>query len=336
MTYLEAVEVKPIIHWSLDGNSEDVMGHQDIFKVGGATFSDDGVRGSQALLFNQKDRDIVIASNDSSKEDFTILPYSQRTISFWFKASGSPVRPNKYQILILTGKAGAHSKGSFWILLRNQFLSAKLSLLTDSEIVEKKLKVPYRNEIWTHIAFRFHQGIITLFFNGVQVDQDSFKITQVGPFSKGTSLGGNLRHDNVAIHTYQGLLDEIKFFDIALSDENIQKLYQNQPIYQKVSHTSVPSQSMPSKSEVEPMNSSLDEIIIVSTQKLKSENASAFQPKPDDNPALTNFELEEEWKVAQTTHKSAQLMRLTMGIVVGILGCIVLAAACIIGYKATH
>ena len=294
--------MEPIIHWEFEGNGKDRMGNLDILQIRGATFSDDSVRGSQAILFNQSKYNSVNISVGKFENDFTRFGYSQRTLSLWFKAFKPSIKKIKNRILFMSGEINKGLK----IRVGSDLVSVTLYTLVDDQLYENYLKAPYKLETWHHIVFRFNEGNLALFLDGKLVDEDSCVTKQISSFNKGSSLGALLKISDgeVKLHSpYNGLIDDIKIFDVALSDKNIKKLFHHKQMNEALENTQL-------------------------------KHASAFQPQPDDNPTLANFALEKEIQSRQNNRESDKQTRLMMAFAIGLLGFLGLAIAFILGFKA--
>ena len=334
-------EVLPVVHWALNGNFDDSMGHYLDIKAPKDIFSNDGINNSQAMSFDHTGLNAIVVSNlkTEPKADLFRYSYRERTISFWFKAL-KPEKPTKQaQCLFRTG--GRRKSTAFYLL--NDKLHVRIMNTFNLDVTIKKiLKVDYKLDQWNHVAFRFNRGTFTLFFNGKNVGQDSFKnMSEFPPTGEGTVIGSsgsrnffNASNMSKNSHAYSGLIDEIKLFDIALTNQNIKKLFQNQKLFQarptkkytpKYPKSVVPEANQERSDKAKDKNAH-NQITIVEVHSNQPLPASAFQPDPDIPPQVSN---EAEIQLPASAQKSADQTRFILG---GILAVLVILGLGTIGF----
>ena len=203
--------------WPADGNANDVVGGNDGTLQGGVTFGTGEV--GQAFSLNGTNGYVEAADNANlnfGTGDFTVdlwvnfsnLAGEQVLIEKW---STSPT----LQGWTLTKLDPADTRGGNTVFLAtpggNRYLGSGL-LDTQAAI---------QSNLWNHYALTRQSGTFTLYLNGVAVDSAALVTDLNAPgitLKIGSRLGGSA--------FLNGLVDEVEVFSRALSQTEIQGIYQ--------------------------------------------------------------------------------------------------------------
>ena len=222
-------KVRPVIYWRFEGNGKDAMGNESIHKFYKTSYSDDCIEGSKALLIDNSVRGgVTINQANKKSQKFTQQEFEQRTISLWFKALTPKEHTNKEQCLL---KLGNNNRGLLLYLSEKKIYAKVFSSAKTKPLTINKVSSPYTLNRWTHVALRFYKGKLTLFVDGKEMSQNTFKnITKISTAGTGASLGALLGKSIIPQYkpngnAFNGLMDSVKMFDIALSNKSIIGLY---------------------------------------------------------------------------------------------------------------
>ena len=92
-----------------------------------------------------------------------------------------------------------------------------------------KLLIFLKNGITS--VLRFDLGKSSLFLNGKEVDEASFPIRRFIDFeTAGSKLGALHENETQNICFYNGLIDDVQFFEVALTNRDIRNLYEGKPL----------------------------------------------------------------------------------------------------------
>ena len=237
--------IRPHIHWRFEGNGKDTMNHQDLLQLRDVTFSNESVEGSQSLYFeNTKDSEAIICETQPyfTGEYFTNLEFSQRTLSIWFKPLPLPQPTDKKLFLVEIA-----AKNGFSAYLQNSILYTTVSsyaVKAGFPYLYHKFSAPYKSNEWNHMVIRFKLGQAAMFLNGKKIDEKMMPNRDMIYYEgNGSSLGSindaffdeqstsedliSPETDYATGHSFHGLMDDVKFFDVALTDNDIKRLYGN-------------------------------------------------------------------------------------------------------------
>ena len=158
--------------------------------------------------------------NSHSKLDLKIPTGSQsRTLSVWLKNESN-------------GKAFRHpfSYGSFNAFQQFGLLQAARGtwlLQTMGEDIDPKLRI---DDVWHHHAITYDGNQMCYFVDGLPRAKQKIKLqTSVSPIMIG-GLGKN-PNGNDPGNNFIGVMDELYFFDVALSADQVQRIMQNKAIF---------------------------------------------------------------------------------------------------------
>ena len=258
----------PVIYWSLDGNGRDMAGRHNIYRLISPSFSQQGIRGSACLFFSEKKKSQILLApdNQGTLENMHFLHQSfiERTISLWFKANNPSSEVE--QCIIDTG---GHTSGMA-IYLKDNFLHAGFKAYSRRATIRTPVPVAE----WCHVVISFKAGEARLFLNGVEKGAKKLpdKITSYF-FNNACALGAvadasvfNLSsrsakdRNEVAGFYFDGWIDEVKIFEVALNNRNVESLFQNKELAFQLKPIAVPMRKPPPH---------LKQVVTNTTQKFK-------------------------------------------------------------------
>ena len=256
---------KPYIHWPLDQSKTDIMENLEIRQYVKVDFSQDRIEGDYAALFNNEIKGARIgisrspSKRDKSPLDFLNNAYSERSFSLWFKALAPSTNTDLEQSLfdfgiVTVGGASLYIKdttlyGGFgqtddfksfeynnlYELEKKDSFDAKgfiASKLETKEFVQ--LRTPFQIEKWNHTVLVFDKGKTSLYLNGKQMDQGTLKDVQAIPYLDihavfGSNMGSSIFYNRSDINhnTFNGLIDDIKIYNSALTENDVVSIYQD-------------------------------------------------------------------------------------------------------------
>jgi len=190
--------------WEFDGDASDSSGLGNNAIITGADFVADTPSGNgYALEFNRAESDWVQINGDVGLS-------GAMTISLWFKA------PDKNTQYI----ADNRTPGTWWFI-KNYMDGGKCAsypgnICFDGRLVAEDSE--WRVNEWTHIVVTDDISTAKMYINGKLVDTGS---------SENTTISTNLRFGTRCTNSryFQGLMDDIRVYEQALTSAEIQKLY---------------------------------------------------------------------------------------------------------------
>ena len=303
--------VKPYIHWAFDGDGKDKMGHQDIMSMSEAIFSEEGRRdGSKALSFDfSKQRIIDLSTGKQPDEsDFTRQGYRHRTFSLWFRANKGKKSRNALQCLF---NVGGEKNGVSLYVIKDE-ICALFRNDKDTETSYKRITSVFSHDQWNHVALRYESGEIALFLNGDKVANDTFASTEQMPVAKSRmTLGGGSKlsienkktKNNYALN---GLIEDVRIFDIALSNKNVQRLFRGKKLLKGSQEENSQSGSEQDIVQHKASSKNLAESNLEVSNPLP---ASVFQPEPEKVDLSVDVEAVEKMALPESAKQSALVTR---------------------------
>jgi trimeric autotransporter adhesin len=198
-----------IAYYPFTGNANDASGNgrNGVTSGGILQISDRNGYTGQAYAFNGSNSKIAIPSLNQ------LAGNSPRTISLWFKTNGFP---NSFQ----------------WFLGWGAFTNSQLSLLgthvngTDRNLgftgysndLNTLNQAQYYDNRWHQMVFSFDGNIMKLFLDGVLVN---YRTTTLNTTNTGINIGCSVANNEY----FNGSLDEIRFYNRSLSDNEVQQMY---------------------------------------------------------------------------------------------------------------
>ena len=195
--------------WPGDGTANDIMDANNGTLEGGATFAAGKV--DQAFSFDGVD-DYV---NSGSGDNLNIS--EQITMDAWIKFSQKPteddwyniVSKGKYEMYVYTNNSNVTILGAYFWINENEVD------LYDQSTIEIN-----PNE-WTHVAVTYDGTNINAYVNG-QLD---FTYNAPGAIDRSQLDDFQIAREVNSDHYFNGLIDEVEVFNRALSQPEIQSIY---------------------------------------------------------------------------------------------------------------
>jgi hypothetical protein len=161
--------------------------------------------------------DVITLGNSSD------LAPANLTIMCWFKASGSV---ETYNYLI--SRAGA-LYGSYFLRYRS---NNKFNYFLDfgsGQFVQGDSSSTYTLTDWHHIALTYDQSFVKLYVDGAEANsQAETRAIDYTPNSVGRGYDNTLIGNAALAHPAEGLIDEVAFFNTALSASQITNIYRGE------------------------------------------------------------------------------------------------------------
>ncbi|MEM9446074.1 MAG: LamG-like jellyroll fold domain-containing protein [Verrucomicrobiota bacterium] len=307
--------IEPILYFDFEDN-RDSMSNRSLPQISPDRFLEEGIRKS-TLYFDGSLESSVCFSSDRQTSDSDLLRYSYRyrTLSLWFKAEE---KSDDMQSIILNGRP---QNGFIVYLLGNQ-LNARTTTTTtaEGEKTSVNLKSPVSFNEWTHLVHRFSSGEVSLFINGKKVDTEQLEgITTISANHHMSFLGG-VRIEEEIKFPYKGFIDNVKAYDIPLTEENIFRIY----IGKNTIHQPLPEISYTPTAPPTLSDQMLREIDLSWDKAEDLISEAAFQPKPNNVPGLEVFDDPADIALLESTKEAVREKRILMGAIICSLGILVL------------
>jgi hypothetical protein len=169
-----------------------------------------------ALDFDGTDDYVELAGNESS--GFFHDVFYERSVAMWIKAAEYSSRQ------ILYDEGGA-TKGLAIRIHNNQLKGA---IRNGGYPTQETVVATYKSTSWKHVAVVFDSGAFKLYIDGSRIDSCTAAYDTIGTHPDPAGLGGANGWDafgNDDGHYFDGLIDEVYVYDIALTDSPIEDLY---------------------------------------------------------------------------------------------------------------
>ncbi|MDP2910368.1 MAG: LamG-like jellyroll fold domain-containing protein [bacterium] len=192
--------------WDFNGNSNDLSGFNHNATLNGVSYTSDTPSGNDsALEFNGSEGDWVQVNGDVGIN-------GAMTLSLWIKV------PDKNYMYI----ADNRSPGTWWFIKAYTWASSKCTAARPGNLCfEDRLVAEensYNTNEWTHIVVTNNTTTAKMYINGKLVDEGPGETTIIS-----TNLRFGTRYTNSTY--FQGLMDDIRVYNEALSLAQIKKLY---------------------------------------------------------------------------------------------------------------
>jgi uncharacterized protein YjdB len=202
----------PIAWYKFEGDATDAAGNHDGAIQNSPSYSTDSREGSNSIsLASASSQWVDINFNDF--ED----PFSKLTVTGWIKANGT----SNTQVI--------YEEGGSWkglsLRLNNNQLEARAR---EDNQYNLDVSTSFTATAWTHVAVRFDNGNIELFVDGSSVANNSTtNFTTVNSHNNGAGIGAINGGDvfNNSANYFDGLIDDIRVYEDALTDAQIQSIY---------------------------------------------------------------------------------------------------------------
>ena len=212
----------PVSHYKFDESSgtttADSSGNGHVGTLnGGATFSSLGISGN-AILLDGTDGYVSIA--DSSDLDL-----NEMTISAWVNYISILPAPDGNQGIVNKYRTDQPNEGGYELFIREGTGDVDSGLKDDSGNITGASNSISAGS-WHHIGLTYDGSTIKLYVNGVLKDSETKNVT-VTPNSLPLIIGALMDQNSTVHRFFKGRIDEVQIFDEALSQDQIQSLFNN-------------------------------------------------------------------------------------------------------------
>ncbi len=202
-----------VAYWPLNGDAIDFSGSGNDGVVNGATIASDVNGISGGALYFTSGNDVQFASS----EPFNF--YAEMTVSFWMKSQSTNTVDEMW---FSKSSCSINPESSWFICMKNGkfgFFSAREGTSQTNKFYSLQ---QYNDNQWHHvvIAFSAPESKLKFYKDGildVSYNLPSPSFIDLGGSSFSISLSG--------CGTSDGTLDEVKFFDFAMPDVEVQQIY---------------------------------------------------------------------------------------------------------------
>lgn len=211
-----------LFHYSFEtGELEDVSGKGNVAEIRGEA-KQVGGRVGKALEFDGKDDYIFTAGEGSGPLMFMHDPFSERSLAMWIKADDVSLD----QTVI---DEGGTTNG-----LCVKIIEGQLQFSTTNGSTAATVTADYKNTDWHHIAAVYKDGELRLYIDGSEAGADNASYQQVPSHGNDGAIGASFDGDASgggsngvgAWNLFTGIMDEIYFYDSAITEEEIKGLFQ--------------------------------------------------------------------------------------------------------------
>lgn len=203
---------QPLSRWKLDGDATDSAGTNNGTAVGTLSYSTSiKVYGSQAFTN-------AGGANYINLGTFRMLSYTAFSLSLWVKYSGTGSRG-------IISQCTTTNDAGFWRFITGSITGELyLQVLNDAGgvLFNVGTTTNYNDNKWHHVVIIDNNGVISSYIDG-KSGPISGSYTRPTLSSNNASLAGSISKTN--IYYWNGSLDDVRFYDVALSAAEIKALY---------------------------------------------------------------------------------------------------------------
>jgi hypothetical protein len=199
----------PVAHYLFDDTAQDAEGPHHGMLIGGATFATGKL--GQALALDGVNDYVTVAHNTA------LNPSTAATIAGWFKADVLDPETDAGDSLVMKGNW--NSNNSYSLVFYQGQLRCNIGRVWNAGLTYAASN--FTTGQWYHVACRADASGHTLFVNGVPVAANATaagSVTDTNPLV----LGYNGAAGTVGF--FDGLLDDMRLYTVALSNADIQAL----------------------------------------------------------------------------------------------------------------
>ena len=210
-----------LFHYDFEkGELEDASGKNNLGEVRGEPEQVNG-RVGMALKFDGVDDYIFLCDQNVGPLAFMHDPFTERSAAMWIKAD----EVNGDHTIF---EEGGDQKG-FAI----RIIAGKLQFSVADSSIEATVNADYTDTDWHHIAGVYKGGALYLYIDGKKVATGNAPYEEVGSHTDQSAIGATFDADAYGRNKaeepwnfFQGIIDEIRFYDTAITDQEISHLYQ--------------------------------------------------------------------------------------------------------------
>ena len=222
------VEPNLVGWWKFDEGSgataSDSSGNGNDGILNGDTSWTAGKVGSYALDFDGDVDYVEIADDDS------LTPSSQITLAFWiYNRGGQHAGIWKYASCAADEGSPGNSRAYYTCISENTD-KAQLGIFSsvdNFDAIDSVSTVPLNQ--WHHVAATFNQGEAVVYIDGQLDNSDTLSVSSIMNDAQPLIIGGSWEYcgEDSFQSALNGLADDVRIYDRALSPEEIEQLYQD-------------------------------------------------------------------------------------------------------------
>jgi len=263
----------PIAYWPFDNNALDAIGNNDGTLFGNAGFSTDNYAGGFSLSLDGTNSYVEVSPTASS--GFLHDAFTTRTVTGW-------VKPSSLSGIQTIFEEGGSSFG-IAIRLNEEQLEAIVKINSFDLVI---LSTPYPSDgVWHSFGIVFDQGKFDLYLDGdlKQTGNSISILPEVPQHGDKANVGVSRNSDAFGDQDnfFSGSIDEVKVYDVALEDSEIQSNFG----LEQVSVNSFSTTPSHEYTKPEPFQSNVQELMVESDKHLSIEDLSkliSYYPNPFD------------------------------------------------------
>jgi len=201
-------------HWPLDNIANDISGNNHNLQAGSVTYSIDAIAGAASASFNGTNNFLQYSDGNFLNNQITNFTYS-----FWVK----PANLSGIQTLLDEGGSG----NGMAIRLNGNTLENAVREGTGTQVNTASFTFP-NDGAWHHIALTYANGDMVMYLDGVASNTLNTGFGALAAHGDPQNFGRTATNDAFGASTgnyYEGLMDEIYHYPIALSATDIENLY---------------------------------------------------------------------------------------------------------------
>ena len=216
-----------VAYYPFNGNAQDASGNwHNGTPSEGVTFTD-GIVGQSASFSNQTELRITVQDTEILDTPYTF------TLSAWVNPSEYRTQNSRQHSIVLKWYSSPKF-GEYMFYIGSGEDAGQLGLSianTEADFDTDSLKATPESTIplnkWSYVAATFDNGIMKLFVNGqlVAKKQSHITHTEVSEYSQDELRIGNLFTNRWAEYGFIGSIDEVRIYNRAFTDSEIQQLY---------------------------------------------------------------------------------------------------------------
>ena len=224
-----------IERYPLDGNANDALSSATNSTTGITTVADRNGNNPGALLFDSEEDRVVL-------DNATFVPDRRFTLAAWIRPDDAIPGQLRRVIGRWDGSFAGLEKGA--VLLETytdrieEDLRARFTIYKENErpvsILSKQV-LSVGN--WYHLAARVVNGHMELFVNGESAGRASLQAAMIEPSDFLWGIGCDGSGEATSSENFRGAIDEVRFYNQALSDSEIQEIFEENTL--RVSSTNI-------------------------------------------------------------------------------------------------
>ena len=209
-----------VAYYPFNGNANDISGNGNNGTVSGATLTTDRFgNANKAYSFDGVNNNIIVPNSSSLN-----ISSNEISISMWIKWQNSDADYN-YRGL---SKGGQDVGSGYELIVRGEsywggdFGAIEFDIPTNNTLGVQNTN-SFRNQ-WVHLLSVFNNGVRKIYVNGILSAIDTTSNTSILPNTNDLYLGPRNPINNYA-GQLNGCLDDIRIYNSALNNQEIQALY---------------------------------------------------------------------------------------------------------------